>query len=162
MSVRFRPIAITAGIATAIALGLAAPAIFPAAFADEPQSHLLDTARDIFPPAFDLDQLKKFDITYDSSVSTKVQHTDVVGKIGFGRRSSVAIVTTPSGTYSSDALVSPNVRYPGIQVTPRDSERSFAFSYFGSPAGTGSWTRLDRGSFTYLTYSFTPAARAQI
>ena len=37
-----------------------------------------------------------------------------VRKVGYGRTSFVTIATTPSGVYSSDALASPHVRYPGV------------------------------------------------
>jgi hypothetical protein len=160
MSFDLRVAAISAGLAGLVAGALASPQIFPRAFADEPQSHLLDTAKDIFPPKFDPGRLAKYDITYDDSVSTKPLRTEYVSKIGFGHRTKVAIVTTSSGTYSSDGLASPNVRYPGIDVTPEDdADNDFAFSSFSSPYGSGTWSRISSGSFTYYTYSFTPKRR---
>jgi hypothetical protein len=159
MSFDFRVVALSAGLAGLVAGALASPQIFPQAFADEPQSLALDTAKDIFPPAFDPDRLKKFDVTYADSVSTKPLRTEYVSKIGFGHRTQVAVVTTATGTYSSDGLASPNVRYPGIDVTPKHSRDGYAYSSFTSPYGTGTWTSYSSGSFTYYTYSFTPAQR---
>ncbi len=62
--------------------------------------------------------LKVDDLTihYDDSVSLKPISQAHVEKIGYGRRSSVNIVTTSSGIYSTDGLKSPNVLYTGIEV----------------------------------------------
>ena len=38
----------------------------------------------------------------------------VVEKIGYGKPRFVTITNTPSGAYSSDGLVSPHIRYPGV------------------------------------------------
>ena len=43
-------------------------------------------------------------------------HRPTVRKIGYGQTSIVNIITTSSGVYSSDALTSPHVLYPGIHV----------------------------------------------
>lgn len=167
MSVDKRVIAITAGSAVVMAGLLVTPALFPAAFASEPQSHLLDTAKDLFPaPKFDPRSLRKYDIDLDEEVvSTEVTHRDLVTKIGFGKRTIVSIVTTPTGTYSSDALVSPYVRYPGIDVTPKPAE--YYDGGYGSPHvsagvsttpyGTYKWSSVTTGSFTYYSSSFTRA-----
>lgn len=74
----------------------------------------------LFPraPAFDLSRLRKFDISVDASVSTVPLQTVTIQKFGFGVRQSVTIATTATGTYSSDAITSPYVRYPGVHVTP--------------------------------------------
>ncbi|HEY4201112.1 MAG TPA: hypothetical protein VGM83_11165 [Devosiaceae bacterium] len=80
-------------------------------------------------PHFNTSHLVKFDDFYvtnhrlygvntEDSVSTVPQQTSTVRKIEFGRTSFVDITTTSSGTYSSDAMFSPNVRYPGVHVTP--------------------------------------------
>ena len=143
-----------------VAGALAAPAFFPEAFASEPQSHLLDRGKDLFPAPFDMKRLKKFDITLDNSVSTEVQHSQIINKIGFGQKSMVSVITTPSGTYSSDALTSPNVKYPGITVKQPQSDYNWAFQHFVTPRGTGEWTSFTHGSFTYWTYSFTPTPKA--
>lgn len=158
MAFPIRTVFLSGGLAAIVAGGLAAPSLFPAAFAAEPQKHVLDTAGEIFSKPFDLDRLKKFDITTDDSVSTTVQRTATVQKIGFGKRTMVSIVTTPSGTYSSDAIVSPNVRYPGIDVTPNAlcdcSHSRIRFGVATSDYGTWTWSYVSRGSFIYSSSSF--------
>src|SRR3569623_1256011 len=167
MAFPVRTVFLSGGLAGLIAGALAAPSFFPAAFAAEPQKHMLDTASEMFPKPFDPRALRKFDFTLDASVSTKAQHVDTVQKIGFGQRSIVSIVTTPSGTYSSDAIVSPNVRYPGIDVTPRSDEECgcrMHHNWFGmsvTPYGTRTWSHINSGSFTFITSTVKPAARAR-
>jgi len=161
MRVPFRTVAISGGLAALVAGAVASPAVFPRAFADEPQHSLVKTAGELFPKPFDLKKLKKFDVTFDNSVSTEVTRTRIVRKIAFGQKSEVAIVTTPSGVYSSDALTSPYVRYPGIDVTPKYPSSHFAYGLSTSPRGTGTWTSFSRGSFTFYNYSFTPAKRGR-
>ena len=166
MAFPVRTVFLSGAVAGLIAGAIAAPAFFPAAFAAEPQKHLLDTASEIFPKAFDPSSLRKFDIVVDDSVSTKPLRTQVVSKIGFGRRSTVAIVTTSTGTYSSDAIASPYVRYPGIDVFPIEDEEYDRqhHTWFGmatSPYGTRTWSHITNGSFTFITSSFTPAKRGR-
>ncbi len=87
-----------------------------------------------------------------------VKSASTITKISAGHKSIVSIVTTPSGTYSSDALLSPNVRYPGIEVKPKHwRDGGLSISTLTSDSGTGRWTSYSTGSFTYYTYSFTPA-----
>jgi len=162
-----RTVFLSGAVAGLVAGAIASPSFFPAAFAAEPQKHVLDTANELFPKPFDPRSLRKFDFTLDDSVSTKAQRVDTVQKIGFGKRTIVAIVTTPSGTYSSDAIASPNIRYPGIDVTPkRDDECGCGtdHSWFGvatSPFGTRTWSHIDSGSFTFINSTFTPAKRGR-
>jgi len=161
MAFPVRTVFLSGALAGLVAGAIAAPAFFPAAFAAEPQKHLLDTASEIFPKPFNPKSLRKFDIIVDDSVSTKPLRTEIVSKIGFGRRSTVAIVTTSSGTYSSDAIVSPYVRYPGIDVLPKEDEDDDPrhHSWFGvatSPYGTRTWSHITNGSFTFITSTFTP------
>jgi hypothetical protein len=85
-----------------------------------PGTNIRAMAADMFP-SFDASRLMKFDdalfdITTDDSVSTEPQSVTHIRKIEFGRASTVDIVTTASGTYSTDALFSPHFRYPGIDV----------------------------------------------
>jgi len=140
---------------------LAAPQFFPEAFAAEPQSHLLDRGKDLFPAPFDMRRLKKFDITLDDSVSTEITHTQIIKKIGFGQKKIVSVITTPSGTYSSDALTSPNVKYPGITVDRAEPDSQWAHRHFSTPSGSGEWWSFSSGSFTYWGSSFKPAAAAR-
>lgn len=113
------------GAAGALAAGLlVAPSWLPAAVAKEqPMKTLLSSATDLFPESFDPRTLAKYDITFDDSVSTEVERTQIVKKIGFGNVERVTIVTTPSGTYSSDAIASPHVKYPGVEVTVKPEYR---------------------------------------
>jgi hypothetical protein len=167
MAFPIRTVFLSGALAGLVAGAIAAPAFFPAAFAAEPQKHLLDTTAEMFPKPFNPKSLKKFDIVVDDSVSTKPLRTEVVSKIGFGHRSLVAIVTTSSGTYSSDAIASPYVRYPGIDVTPKEEDEDYDrhhHSWFGvatSPYGTRTWSHVTNGSFTFITSTFTPARRGR-
>jgi hypothetical protein len=43
-----------------------------------------------------------------------VLRQSTVKKIGYGTTEFVHILETPSGTYSTDGLTSPNVEYPGV------------------------------------------------
>jgi hypothetical protein len=163
MRVEFRTVAISSAVAIAIAGGLASPVLFPQAFADEPQHQLVRTAKDIFPPPFDPSKLRKFDIEIADTVSTEPLRTQYVRKIAGGRVSAVSIVTTSSGTYSSDGIASPHVLYPGIDVSTKldgygDGPRIHVATGT-TPRGTFSWTVISSGSFTYYNSTFTPNGR---
>jgi hypothetical protein len=160
MAVDIRTAVITGAILSTVGVGFAAPAVFPAAFADEPASHVYDTARDLFPPKFDPRTLKKFDVDVDDSVSTKAQHTEFVTKISGGVKTIVAIVTTATGVYSTDGLASPNIRYPGIEVTQKHRGSQVFFGSATGPRGTTHWTSVTSGSFTYFHQSFEPGRRS--
>jgi hypothetical protein len=117
MSQKFRPLlagAVIGGLAAGL---LALPNLLPAALADEqPLRALLSTADELMPAPFDVAGLVKPDVTLEPSVWTEVLHSSTVRKIGYGRTTFVTIAETASGTYSSDGLASPHVRYPGIHV----------------------------------------------
>lgn len=66
-----------------------------------------------------IDGLVKFDVVFEPNVSQEPLGSSVVRKIAFGKTTFVTVATTASGVYSSDAVGSPHVRYPGIHVTPR-------------------------------------------
>jgi hypothetical protein len=169
MAVDMRVVAVSVGLAVLVGGALATPAMFPAAFASEPQSHLLETAKDLFPaPKFDPKSLRKYDIDLNENVvSTEVTHRALVSKIGFGKRTIVSVVTTSTGTYSSDALVSPYVRYPGIDVTAKPAH--FFYGGYGTPQvnsgvsttpyGTFKWSSVTTGSFTFYSSNFERARR---
>lgn len=84
---------------------------------------------DGMPAAFDPGKLVKFDdreyrVDYADWVSTDPISSSQVKKIEAGKVSYVSIATTATGTYSTDGLISRNVRYPGIEVTevtPREN-----------------------------------------
>jgi hypothetical protein len=159
MRVEFRTVAISSALAIAVAGGLVSPALFPQAFANEPQHQLVRAAKDIFPPPFDPSKLKKFDIELADTVSTEPLRTQYVKKIAFGRPTVVTIITTSSGTYSSDAITSPHVLYPGIDVTTRGHGPRVHVAFGNSPWGSFSSTTVSAGSFTYYNASFVPTKR---
>jgi len=100
----------TKPVLVGVTLGAAAAILAMTAFADE-----------LAAPGFDRSKLVTFDdtlfsVSTDPSVSTQAIKTEYVRKIEFGRTSIVKVTTTSSGTYSTDGLYSPHVRYPGIRV----------------------------------------------
>jgi hypothetical protein len=99
---------------------LALPGILPPAMADdEPVRTLLKTGNEIFRrPLVASDFVKPDEFIYEPWVSTDVTSQRTVRKIAYGRTTFVDIATTPTGTYSSDGLASPHVRYPGIHPNP--------------------------------------------
>lgn len=130
---------------------LAVPSILPPALADdEPARPLLSTADELFAPRFDTSNLVKYDFTIEPSVSTDVVKTRTVRKIGYGKTEFVEIFTTPGGTYSSDGLASPHIRYPGIhKQLKRSLDGHIAFW-----SGSRGWTvfkEIDAGSFLTIT-----------
>lgn len=58
-----------------------------------------------------------YDVRFDNTVSSLVMSTSTVRKVAFGKETTVTIVRTPTGIYSTDGLASPHVLYPGINVT---------------------------------------------
>jgi len=94
---------------------LAAPSIVPLAWADEQPIRTLQAVKQNTLDLFERDmELFKPQWSTEPSVSQDVQSNQVIRKIEAGRTSFVQVVTTSSGVYSSDALDSPHVRYPGI------------------------------------------------
>jgi hypothetical protein len=152
-------IVVGASVGVFVAGALAAPQFFPQAFASEPASHMLDKGKDLFPLPFDMKRLKRYDIVIDDSVSTDPIRTDVISKIGAGHKSIVSVITTSTGTYSSDALVSPYVLYPGITATRKHSHNAWTFSTFTSSWGTVTSSSVTVGSFTYYNTQVTPTWR---
>lgn len=67
---------------------------------------------------------REFEINFGAGIDTTALSSVTVKKIAYGNEITVNIVTTPSGTYSSDALISPHVLYPGVEVTQLPSEDS--------------------------------------
>ena len=131
---------------TVLALCLVAPTQF-GVIAQEPVQAALATVDALFPPdRLDTGAFRKYEFTLDDGVSTEVQRTRVVTKIGHGLKSQVTIVTTPSGTYSTDGLLSPNVRYPGIEKRLKRLPEDFDF------AQGGKWMSYADGSFVYLVF----------
>jgi hypothetical protein len=147
-----RIIAIGGTIGVLVAGVIVAPQVL-AAVTEVPAKIVGDTSlTDIFPAPFDPSKLRKFDFTFDETISKQITSTTTVRKIGFGRTTSVTIVTTPSGTYSSDAIASPYVRYPGITVTPRHWHHDDDWAETaGAPTQSGEgWTAVSHGSFVWV------------
>lgn len=130
---------------------LAVPNLLPPALADEePAKTLLSTSDELWPPRFDTDNLVKYDLTIEPSVSTDVVKTRTVRKIGYGRTEFVEIVTTPTGTYSSDGLASPHIRYPGIHKELKRTFRGHIALWSGGD-GWVAFKEIDAGSFVSIT-----------
>jgi hypothetical protein len=97
------------------ALLLAVPSMLPPALASEQPAHtLLSSMSELFPPPFDPGKLVNWDFEASPAISTEVVKQSAITKIGYGTTEMVYVVQTPSGTYSTDALTSPNIEYPGI------------------------------------------------
>lgn len=109
---------------------------------------VIDVLADEMPAGFDTSNLVKFndrdyEVSYEPWVSTSPTSTATVKKVEGGRVSYVSISTTTTGTYSTDALTSPNVQYPGISVEelPKPHARKFRhWTYYGQ-----SFVSLDLG-----------------
>jgi len=151
--VRIVAIGGTAGML--LAGSLAAPMFWQQAIANEP-AKVATVFSDILPrQPYDPSGLLKLDVEIGPGVSTDVQRSAIVSKISYGHRKYVSIIQTASGTYSSDALTSAHVKYPGIDVVP-----SFVGSWLNPFHLGGKWVSSTAGSIT--TYSFVPAHSTQI
>ena len=94
---------------------LALPSLLPAAIAeDEPMRTLFMSRDELLPQRVDGRDFVKPDFTVEPWVSTEVLSETTILKIGYGRTTFVTIAETATGTYSTDALNSPHIRYPGI------------------------------------------------
>src|SRR5688500_414031 len=107
------------GFGLMIAGMLAMTSALPPALADEePFRTLLMTGDELIPDEpLTAETFFKPEWTIEPSVNTDIVKQRTVLKIGYGRTEFVTVVTTPTGTYSSDAISSPHVRYPGIHDT---------------------------------------------
>jgi hypothetical protein len=145
----FRVAAGIAGGFGTVAFLFALPALLPPAIANEEPAHtLLSTASEIFPPPFDPGSLVKWSYELEPAVSTDVLKQSTIRKIGYGNTEFVQVLETPSGTYSTDALQSPYVEYPGVIKKRTHDQVGMAFW------SNGGWvTRkfIDAGSFVTVT-----------
>lgn len=113
-------------------------------------------ADEVATPTIDVSKLVKignssYDISYDDSVSLNPINSSVVNKIGYGKSREVRIVTTSSGTYSTDGFASNHVLYTGVQVS-RVAENDSPTGAFAWVSGQG-WIGLNtvgKGSFSYF------------
>ena len=124
------------------------------AVAEEPVKAAAATLDKLFPNLIDPKMFKRYDITFDDSVSGDVVSTRHVKKIAGGRTVDVTITTTPSGTYSTDGLLSPHVKYPGVEKKLKPwAGPSSSYWYRSSRSASGSsWSMYSHGSFTYFSY----------
>lgn len=79
---------------------------------------------------------RTYEIAYSDSVSLEPVRSSVISKIGYGTITHVNVATTDTGTYSSDGLTSPHVRYPGIVVSEVREEPVGPY-WLGAPSGPG-------------------------
>ncbi len=141
---------------TAAAGGLALIPVLPAAFAQS-VSDLSAPALIPSPPrgtAIDPDTLVRFkdrdySVTYEDWVDTTPLERVTVRKIAFGKMTTVTVTSTDSATFSSEALFSPHIRYPGVTVTPVPrAGDGIAVAYWSD--GWVATTLLDAQSFIYV------------
>ena len=122
-----------------ILLGMAIGAVSAMAVAAIGPGQVIQAFADEMPAGFDTSRLVKFDgknftVDYEDWVSTDPIATQVVKKIEGGRVSYVTITTTATGTYSSDAMTSRHIEYPGIEVNavPERPNRISIWQYSGN------------------------------
>jgi len=134
----------------AVVLLFALPSLLPAAIAnEEPARTLLSSASEIFPPPFDPASLVKYTYDLAPSVSTEVLKESTIRKISYGNTEFVHVLQTPSGTYSTDALQSPHVEYPGVLKKRTHDQIGLAFWSNGrwvveKPMSAGSFVTITR------------------
>ncbi|HTO27955.1 MAG TPA: hypothetical protein VL017_05135 [Devosia sp.] len=114
----------TLGAVCATALAAIGPGMVFEALADE-----------FAPSGVDASSLVKFEgqdyvVDYDDWVATDPLSTVRVKKVEAGKVSYVTITTTATGTYSTDAMFSNHVQYPGISVEEDPSDTYNRFSYW--------------------------------
>jgi hypothetical protein len=138
-------------IGLVVAGTLALPSVLPPAMADdEPIRTMLKTGVELIPsPQVDGRAFVKPDWTVEPWVSMEATSESVVRKIEFGRVTDVVVMATNTGTYSSDGLASPHIRYPGIRRGAATGPAIDAVSYWD-----GRWVRaklaLDASSFVTI------------
>jgi hypothetical protein len=119
-------------------LGMTLGAICATAIAAVGPGMIFTAVADEFAPAtgsIDPDNLVKFEgrdyvVDYDDWVATDPLSTVRVKKVEAGKVSYVTITTTATGTYSTDAMFSNHVQYPGISVERDSSDTYNRFSYW--------------------------------
>ena len=105
----------TLGALSAMALATVGPGMVIETFAD-------GVLNPVIAPGFDTSRLvkvegRKYRVESESWVSQDPISTQVIKKVEGGKVSFVTIAATSTGTYSTDALYSDHVQYPGIAVT---------------------------------------------
>ena len=139
----------TLGALCASILAITGPGAVVETFADE----LIER---VVPPGFDPANLVRFEgrnylVENKEWIATEALSTARVKKVEAGKVSYVTITTTASGTYSTDAMFSNHVQYPGISVEPAEEGRNF-FRYWTN----GRWSAFSTGtagSFVYYGFN---------
>jgi hypothetical protein len=135
----------TMGAICATALAAIGPGMVIEAFADEMAISGVDAARLVKY------EEREYLVDYDDWVATDPLSTTRVKKVEAGQVSYVTITTTATGTYSTDAMFSNHVQYPGISVAAAEPDRNF-FRYWTN----GRWSAFSTGtagSFTYFGFN---------
>jgi hypothetical protein len=119
---KLRTIVLTAATITGVALLFAVPSVMPAASATVGATGAMiqavsEEARQTVSPPIDTGRLVKWDFKVAPSVSVEPIRESVITKIAAGRVTTVHVVETTTGIYSSDAMEDPHVLYPGIERT---------------------------------------------
>lgn len=122
----------TLGAVCGVAAGMIGPGSVIAAFADGTQTG-------IDPSALVKFEDRDYDVQYDDWVDTTPTGKTRIKKVEFGRVSYVDITTTSTGTYSTDAMFSRNIQYPGITVHEVAPQVASAISVLGLG---GRWVAL--------------------
>jgi hypothetical protein len=129
---------------------MAVPDLLPPALADDqPMKTLLQSANELWPPAFNPDRLVKWDYYVQPGISIEPITEQTVRKIGYGRSTFVTVMETESGVYSTDGLASPNIQYPGIVKEPKAAPSPMLWLW-----GDGRWasaSAFSAGSFAVTT-----------
>lgn len=133
------------GAACATAIAAIGPGMVLQAFGDEMAINGVDAASLVKY------EDREYAVDYDDWVATDPLSTTRVKKVEAGRVSYVTITTTATGTYSTDAMFSNHVQYPGISVEPAEPNRNF-FRFWTN----GRWSAFSTGtagSFTYYGFN---------
>jgi hypothetical protein len=130
----------TLGAVCATAIAAIGPGMVIEAFADE-------SPVGIDPSSLVRFEDRDYNVDYDDWVATDPLSTVRVKKVEAGRVSYVTITTTATGTYSTDAMFSRHVQYPGISVEQIEPSRN-RFSYWTNGEWS-SFSTVNAGSFAY-------------
>ena len=98
------------GAVCGVSVGIVGPGAVIEAFADSAPTGIDPTALVRFEGS-------DYDVQYDDWVDTTPTSKTRVKKVEAGRVSYVDITTTSTGTYSTDAMFSDHIQYPGITVS---------------------------------------------
>lgn len=138
-------------------LGMTLSAICATALAAIGPGMVFEAIADEFAPSgVDAASLVKFEgrdyvVDHEDWVATDPLSTTQVKKIEAGKVSYVTITTTATGTYSTDAMFSNHIQYPGISVSAAEPDLNF-FRYWTN----GRWSAFSTGtagSFVYYGFN---------